>query len=147
MDELLEALKPIETTVKVVEHGSQQPICCGHMDDKYTVPMTRGQLRDIYTAVLNAKAELARLRSLLADAYTVTPLEWVVKADWSGAATSKPTQGVVHRWENGNWSWWFQDASEDKRGDCESLADGMAKAEAWHTSRVTYWMKKVEVPT
>ena len=99
-----------------------------------------------------AETELARLRELLANAYTPKPLEWGYGTDIYGKRYARYTGNgitlqVQYDSEIARWEWYR--AADAKFVDfvCDSLEDGIAKAEAWHLARVTAPLVKVEVPT
>ena len=152
MDELIDALKPIADIIADVERNTEQPIVCGDRDTTYRVTIDRGELRDIATAVANFQsehrnltAELARLRELLANAYTVKPLEW--------------KQMNLNRWEavgkfcfvwhttNCSLGTWMFKTPDSLPTPCSLLQDGQRQCEAWHHARVTAPLAKVEVPS
>jgi hypothetical protein len=102
-------------------------------------------------------ADWCEMRNLLANAYTVRPLEWVKREmqyfDWTARAISGTIEIAVEttsaEGDPIEWCWWYRlhEDADSFNFSCDSLEDGVAKAEAWHHARITAPLVKVEVPS
>lgn len=101
-----------------------------------------GEFHNLSCRAEFAESELARLRELLAGAYTVKPLEWKNTTPNLWEADS-----VEVHYAYGNWFWTRYDDGYEFDEDCTDLADGQRKAEAWRLAGVTAPLVKVEVPS
>lgn len=78
--------------------------------------------------------------------YTIKPLMWHLWDDDEECRAASATDcpwSISVRCFDGDWKWTFIDYYDQGTSECESLADGIAKAEAWYIDRVKVFLNPV----